>query len=65
MQLDQTRFRRACRGVKQKELAPILNMHPNNVSTFLKNLKRIRLADFLNICEFLDEDPNRFIKRDS
>ena len=58
------RFRRACRGVRQKDLAPVLQIHTNNVSTFLKNLHRIKLADFLKICKFLDEDPNRFIERE-
>ena len=64
MRLDTERFRRACRGVRQKDLAPVIGINPSNMTNYLKNLNRIRLEHFLNICEYLDEDPNRFIVKE-
>ena len=62
LNFDTQRFRRACRGVKLTELAPVIGIkHPNNLSTKLKKTEKISVEDFLKICEYLDEDPNRFI----
>lgn len=60
MKFDKQRFRRACRGVKQKDLAPVLGINQSNVSKLMRNLERIQLTDFLKICEYLEEEPTRF-----
>ena len=54
MKFDIEKFRKACEGIEEMDLACALRVLPSNVG-----FKELR--DFLNICEYLDEDPNEFI----
>ena len=63
LEFDKELFRWACRSVRQVELAPVIGIRVSNLSMKLKNCENIKLTDFLKICEYLDEDPMRFITK--
>lgn len=60
VRFDHEQFRRACRAVRQAELAPVIGIRVSNMSTKLKNVENIKIVDFLKICEYLNENPSRF-----
>ena len=61
MQLNEERFRRACRGAGQVHIARHLGIHKNTLCMKLKDPSRLRVVEFLRICAFLDESPNQFL----
>ena len=61
MQLNEERFRRDCRGAGQVRIAQHLGISENSMSKKLKDpARKLRLSEFLNICIFLKESPERF-----
>lgn len=50
------------RGIKQSHICKKTGMTPDCVSRILNSTRKITAEEFLNLCEFLDIDPNEFRK---
>lgn len=60
-QLNHEKFIRACRGAGLKHIAKLLGIDPNTVTKKLKNpTNNLSVREFLQICEMLEEPPERF-----
>jgi DNA-binding Xre family transcriptional regulator len=66
MQLNADRFRRACRGAGQVNIARHLGISENALCIKLKDpATKLRVSEFLRICAFLDESLNHFLIKEN
>ena len=63
MKFNQPKFAKMCRTVNQSDIAQRLDITPQAVSRRLRNLDKIRLNEFLAICELIDEQPETFYEK--
>ena len=63
MTFNQAKFAKMCRTVNQSDIAQRLDITPQAVSRRLRNLDKIRLNEFLAICELIDEQPETFYEK--
>ena len=59
--INEEKFRRACRGVGQVNIARHLGISTNWLSELMQNpTRRMKVSTFLRICAYLEEPPEKF-----
>ena len=60
MKLDIEKFREAVRGKGQGNVAKFLGIRKATMSYKMQKPEKLRIHEFLSICDFLDEEPDRY-----